>query len=56
MAWTTNPYFANVPVILMTANTTKKTLTEALQLCIMGYVIKPPILESMRAKIKASVN
>jgi two-component system chemotaxis response regulator CheY len=50
-----NPYFAYVPVILMTADTTKETLTEALPLGIKGYMIKPPTLEAMRAKIKAAV-
>jgi CheY-like chemotaxis protein len=51
-----NPYFAHVPVILMTADTSKETLTEALPLGIKGYMIKPPTLEAMRAKIKAAVN
>jgi CheY-like chemotaxis protein len=51
-----NPYFAHVPVILMTADTTKETLTEALPLGINGYMIKPPTLEAMRAKIKAVMN
>jgi CheY-like chemotaxis protein len=50
-----NPYFAHVAVILMTADTTKETLTEALPLGIKGYMIKPPTLEAMRAKIKAAV-
>jgi response regulator of citrate/malate metabolism len=39
----------------MTADTTKETLTEALPLGIKGYMIKPPTLEAMRAKIKAAV-
>jgi CheY-like chemotaxis protein len=51
-----NPYLAHVPVILMTADTTKETLTEALPLDIKGYKIKPPTLEAMRAKIKVAVN
>lgn len=50
-----NPYFAHVPVILMTADTSKETLTEALPLGIKGYMIKPPTLEAMKAKIKAAV-
>jgi two-component system chemotaxis response regulator CheY len=51
-----NPYFAHVPVILKTADTTKETLTEALPLGINGYMIKPPTLEAVRAKIKAAIN
>lgn len=50
-----NSYFAHVPVILMTADTSKETLTEALPLGIKGYMIKPPTLEAMKAKIKAAV-
>lgn len=51
-----NPYFAHVPVIMMTADTTKETLSEVLPLGIKGYMIKPPTLEAMRAKIKAALN
>jgi CheY-like chemotaxis protein len=51
-----NPHFAHIPVILMTADTSKETLTEALPLGIKGYMIKPPTLEAMKAKIKAAVN
>jgi CheY-like chemotaxis protein len=51
-----NKYFATVPVIMMTADTSKDTLTEALPLGIKGYMIKPPTLDAMKAKIKAAVN
>ena len=50
-----NPYFAHVPVILMTADTSKETLTEALPLGIRGYLIKPPTLEALRTKIKTAM-
>ena len=40
----------------MTAATTKETLTEAFPLGIKGYMIKPPTLEALRAKIKTVVN
>jgi len=50
-----NPYFAHIPVIMMTADTTKETLSEALPLGIKGYMIKPPTLEAMKAKIKAAM-
>jgi CheY-like chemotaxis protein len=45
-----------VPVIMMTADTSKDTLTEALPLDIKGYLIKPPTLDALKAKIKAAVN
>ncbi|RFO94797.1 response regulator [Rhodoferax lacus] len=51
-----NPYFAHVPVIMMTADTSKDTLTEVLPLGIKGYMIKPPTLEALKAKIKSAVN
>lgn len=51
-----NPFFAHIPVIMMTADTTKETLTEALPLGIKGYMIKPPTYEAMKAKIKAAFN
>jgi CheY-like chemotaxis protein len=50
-----NPFFAHIPVIMMTADTSKETLTEALPLGIKGYMIKPPTFEAMKAKIKAAV-
>ncbi len=49
-------YFAHVPVIMMTADTTKETLSEVLPLGIKAYMIKPPTLEAMKAKIKAALN
>ena len=48
-----NPYFAHVPVIFMTADTTKETLSDALPVGPIGYLIKPPTLEALKAKIKA---
>jgi CheY-like chemotaxis protein len=48
-----NPYFANIPIIMMTADTRKETLNEALPLGINGYMIKPPTFETMKVKIKA---
>jgi CheY-like chemotaxis protein len=51
-----NPHISKVPVIMMTADTSKDTLTEALPLGIKGYLIKPPTLDALKAKIKAAVN
>jgi CheY-like chemotaxis protein len=48
-----NPYFTHVPVIFMTADTTKETLTEALPVGLLAYLIKPPTLETLKTKIKA---
>jgi CheY-like chemotaxis protein len=36
-----NPHVSKVPVIMMTADTSKETLTEALPLGIKGYLTKP---------------
>lgn len=51
-----NPRLAHIPIIMMTADTSKDTLTEVLPLGIKGYLIKPPTLDAMKAKIKAAVN
>lgn len=50
-----NPYFAHIPVILMTADTSRETLSEALPLGIKAYIIKPPTLEAMKSRIKAAM-
>jgi CheY-like chemotaxis protein len=50
-----NPAVAAIRVILMTADTSKETLTEALPLGIRGYIIKPPTLDAMKTKIEAAM-
>ena len=51
-----NQYFAKVPVIMMTGDSSKGTLNEVLPLGIKAYMIKPPTLQTLREKIKAAVN
>lgn len=50
-----NSSVAAIRVILMTADSSQETLNEALPLGIRGYIIKPPTLDSMRAKITAAM-
>lgn len=39
----------------MTADANKETLGEALPLGIRGYIIKPPTVEQVEAKLKAAL-
>lgn len=50
-----NQQLAHIPVILITADTTKETISDALPLGIKGYMLKTPSIESLKAKIKAAV-
>jgi CheY-like chemotaxis protein len=50
-----NPVVANIRVIVMTSDTTKDTLQDALPLGIRGYIIKPPALDAMKAKIESAM-
>ncbi len=50
-----NPVIATVRVIFMTADTSEETLRGALPLGIRGYIIKPPALETLKAKIEAAM-
>ncbi len=50
-----NPVVAGVRVVFMTADSSKETLTEALPLGIRGYIIKPPTIEAMKAKIESAM-
>ena len=47
-----NPAIAHIRVIMMTADTSKETLAEALPLGIRGYLIKPPALDAIKTKIE----
>ena len=40
-------------VIFMSADASKETLGEALPLGILGYIVKPPRIEAVKAKIEA---
>lgn len=48
-----NTHLAHIPVILLTADSNKETIADALPLGIKGYMLKPPSMESLKAKIKS---
>ena len=50
-----NPALAAIRVIMMTADSSKETLSEALPLGIRGYIIKPPVMDAMKAKIEIAM-
>lgn len=50
-----NPRTSATKVIFMSADASKETLGEALPLGILGYIIKPPKLEAVKAKIEAAL-
>jgi len=47
-----NSALAATAVIMMTADSSKETLDEAVTLGIRGYIVKPPILASLKSKIE----
>ena len=47
-----NSALAATTVIMMTADSSKETLDEAVTLGIRGYIVKPPILASLKSKIE----
>lgn len=50
-----NQAIANTKVIFMSADASKETLGAALPLGILGYIVKPPKLEALQAKIEAAL-
>ena len=50
-----NPTVAQIRVIFMTADSTQETFGEALPLGMRGYMIKPPKLETLKAKIEIAM-
>jgi len=50
-----NPIIANIRVIVMTSDTSKETLEDALPLGIKGYIIKPPALNAFKGKIESAM-
>ena len=50
-----NPAVAATRVIMMTADSSKETLSEALPLGIRGYIIKPPTMDAMKTRIEAAM-
>ena len=50
-----NPAAAATRVIMLTADSSKETLAEALPLGIRGYIIKPPTMDAMKTRIEAAM-
>ena len=50
-----NPMVKNIKVIFMSADASAETIGEALPLGIVGYIVKPPRLEALRAKMEQAL-
>jgi CheY-like chemotaxis protein len=42
----------NIPVLMLSADSSSQTLNESISLGILGYVVKPPQLASLKSKIE----
>lgn len=51
-----NSQFANIPVIFLSADSSAGTVGEALPLGVAGYIVKPPSLAAMNAKVELALN
>jgi len=51
----TNPLVSNMKVIFMSADASTGTLEEAMPLGTYGYIVKPPRLDNLRAKIEQAL-
>jgi CheY-like chemotaxis protein len=47
---------ANTPVIFLSADSSASTVGEALPLGVAGYIVKPPSLVALNAKIELALN
>ncbi len=47
---------ANTPVIFLSADSSKSTIGDAMPLGVAGYIIKPPSLMALGAKIESALN
>jgi len=47
---------ANIPVIFLSADSSASTVGEALPLGVAGYLVKPPNLSALNAKIELALN
>jgi DNA-binding response OmpR family regulator len=45
----------NIPVIFLSADSTSSTISEALPLGVAGYIVKPPNLKTLGAKIELAL-
>ena len=50
-----SPELRKVPVLLMTADSRPDTLKESVTLGIAGYIVKPPVLASLKVKLEHAV-
>jgi CheY-like chemotaxis protein len=53
---TANSQIANTPVIFLSADSSASTVGEALPLGVAGYLVKPPSLAALDAKIELALN
>ena len=51
-----NSQLANIPVIFLSADSSAATVGEALPLGVAGYIVKPPSLAALNAKIELALN
>jgi CheY-like chemotaxis protein len=51
-----NSQIANTPVIFLSADSSATTVGEALPLGVAGYIVKPPSLAALDAKIELALN
>ena len=51
-----NSQIANTPVIVLSADSSAATVGEALPLGVAGYIVKPPSLAALDAKIELALN
>lgn len=52
----TNPNLQQIPVIFMSADSSRETLKSALPLGVVGYIVKPPRLEVLKSKLEQALN
>jgi two-component system, chemotaxis family, chemotaxis protein CheY len=50
-----NNQISNIPVIFLSADSSKATVGEALPLGVSGYLVKPPSLEALANKIEVAL-
>lgn len=50
-----DPAINNIPVIFLSADSTVSTISEALPLGVAGYIVKPPNLKILNAKIEQAL-
>lgn len=52
----TNANIQKIPVIFMSADSSRETLKSALPLGSVGYILKPPRLEVLKTKLEQALN